>query len=159
MLEENLVLALLQTSVAGAGLVLAVYALVIPLWRRISRHRAKAEYRMYEKFKKQVAEVKQPSADQTYTLKTMLETIERYQNLPAYFSLSIMFTFISYIVSTFLSLAWISYLSYRDTIGQYLSFFFVLSTLFFMVVGIATIYLVAKALDLESEELKQKLKE
>jgi hypothetical protein len=36
-LNENLVLTLLQASITGAGLVLAVYALIIPLTRRFPK--------------------------------------------------------------------------------------------------------------------------
>ena len=156
MLNENLVLTLLQASVAGVGLVLAVYALVIPLWRRISKHRAKVEYRMYEAFRKQVAQVKQPSADQTSELGKMLDVIETYQSLPAYFGLLILVTLIGYVVSTFLSLWWVLGW-YRDLMDYSLSPVFGFSTFLFIIVGIATIYVVTTALNRESEEFKRKM--
>lgn len=158
MLEENLVLALLQASITGAGLVLAVYALIVPLWRRISRHWANIEYRMYDSFRKKVADAEQPSLDQTSTLKTMLESIEMYQSLPVFFSLSIAATFTSFTISTFLSLWWVLDWN-RDIMDGWLIFVFGLSTLLFLGIGLASIVLVTKALNREAEEFKQKIRE
>ena len=58
MLSQELVLALLQASVTGAGLVLAVYALIIPLSRRFFSFRAEEIHEEVEELKEKVEETK-----------------------------------------------------------------------------------------------------
>jgi len=113
---------------------------------------------MYEEFKKDVAIVEQPSADQTYKLKSMLEDIEMYQNLPICFSLAIVATFLGYLISTLLSLWWLLEWN-REIMNEWLLLTFGLSTFLFMGVGLASIYLVISAMNRDSEEFKRKLGE
>ena len=57
MLSETVVSTLLATSITGAGLVLAVYALITPLSEKIFKERARKLEYLLEDFEKEKAKI------------------------------------------------------------------------------------------------------
>ena len=108
MLSQDFVLTLLQASITCAGLVLAVYALIIPLSRRIFGYRAEALYEELQELKERVRETNiHVSTDELSELKTLLESIEERQAFPTYLSWGAGTTFFFYVVSTFMGVWWV----------------------------------------------------
>lgn len=93
-MEANLALALLQASITGAGLVLAVYALIIPLYKRIFGYRAEDVHETLRTFKEDALEADTLiSAEKLNELKAKLTTIEEQGKYPTYLSWGVGITF------------------------------------------------------------------
>jgi len=159
MLAQEFVLTLLQASITGAGLVLAVYALIIPLSRRFFSYRAEEINEELEGLKESIRETDtRISADELSELKAMVESIEERQGFPTYLSSGAGLTFFSYVVVTFLSFFWL--IDYnRPTADYWLPFTFFVSTIFFLSLGLYSIKDISQTMKREFEDLKQKVEE
>ena len=159
MLSQDFVLTLLQASITGAGLVLAVYALIIPLSRRIFGYRAEALYEELQELKERVRETDiHVSTDELSELKTLLESIEERQAFPTYLSWGAGTTFFFYVVSTFMGVWWV--LEWQKPImDSWLPVVFGFSTFLFLLVGLVSINDIRKIMKSEFEDLKEKIEE
>jgi len=87
MLLESHVLAFLQASITGAGLVLAVYALIVPLSRKFFGYRAEAIHEELEELKERIRETDtRVSSKELRELKAIVESIEERRGFPTYLS-------------------------------------------------------------------------
>jgi hypothetical protein len=112
MLSEGLVTAIMEASITGAGLVLAVLALVAPLSRRISRINVPAE------------------------------KIRDAQKLLKDIVVSLAITFLFYMLSLFMALGWFLEPSLQTFYELLLKIFFFTSNGFFMVFGYFVLVLI-----------------
>lgn len=159
MLEENIVLTLLEASVTGAGLVLATYALIIPLYKRIFSYRAEDVYETLQEFKKSAHEADTLiSQEKLSELKTKLETIEEQRGFPASLSWGMGITFLGYMVSTLMSYAYVASSDKPTWMEFWLPVAFVGSTLLFLILGLASINEISETMKREFEDLKKKVK-
>ena len=159
MLSQELVLVLLQASITGAGLVLAVYALIIPLSRRFFSFRAEEIHEEVEELKERVRETDtRISADELSELKAMVESIEERQGFPAYLSSVAGATFFLYLASTLMCVWWILEWN-KPTFDRWLPYAFGIATLLFLLIGIASIKDISQTMKREFEELKEKVEE
>ena len=152
MLNENIVLGLLQASITGAGLVLTVYALLIPVARQIFQNRTSELKQFLEHYKKEskkleekISKGKIPSQT-TQEIKVYLYLIERKMGLPDYMRKGMLSCFIGYISSVLMSLLWLLDW-YKPMMDAFLPWFFMMATFAFLLVGINAIidiYLVFK---------------
>jgi hypothetical protein len=159
MLTENTVSTLLTASITGAGLVLAVYALIIPLSRKYFSYRAEEIYEEIGELKDRIKETdSRISSEELGELKGMVESIEERQAIPAYMGLGAGLTFFGYIIATFLSFFWL--IDYnKPAMESWLPFTFFISTLFFLLLGVYSIKDINKTMKKEYEDLKQKVEE
>ncbi|MEM2995621.1 MAG: hypothetical protein QXI91_06395 [Candidatus Bathyarchaeia archaeon] len=85
MLNEGCVSTIAQISITGAGLILAIYALVTPLSRRISEERARILERKIQEFEELRSHITPESSktdiDNLKRLKVEIEKIKIFQDI------------------------------------------------------------------------------
>ena len=156
MLNQEIVLTLLQTSITGAGLVLAFYALIVPLLRRLFEYKVHTIVDLTQKFMQSAKDI-QPNVKELDKLKELAYKISDVQDIPAYLRYGVGFTFLGYIFCILMSYSWVvNYL--QTTIDPWLSLTFILTTVVFFVglIGIKDIHNIMK---IEFEDLKKKAEE
>lgn len=158
-LTETVVSVLLTASITGAGLVLAVYTLIIPLSRRFLSYRAEEIHGEIQELKEKVHKTNtRVSADELNELKTMVEDIEERQGFPTYLSWGTGLTFLFYVIATFLSFFWL--IDYnKPTAENWLPFTFFVSTVFFLSLGLYSIKDISQTMKREFEDLKERVEE
>jgi len=160
MLSEAAVSAVLQASITGAGLVLAVYALVTPLSHRIFTERAKILDSKIEEFEKQRCELTLDSSDKEIKqLQELRKEIEQIKIFPLYLGFGVALTFMLYMSSVLVSTGWLLFTDSRvfTTEAEIIGFFHTANILF-MAVGILVIYEVFQSMKKEFEEIKERQK-
>jgi uncharacterized membrane protein (DUF106 family) len=109
MLSELGVAAILEASITGAGLVLAVYALLTPLSRRIFRRRARMlEYKIkeFEKTRNKINPESPPK--EIKKLQDLQEEIKEFKIMPDYFKMEyVLVPFALYLFSVLSSLVYL----------------------------------------------------
>jgi len=159
MLLESHVLALLQASITGAGLVLAVYALIVPLSRKFFGYRAEAIHEELKDLKERIRETDtRVSSKQLKELKAIVESIEERRIFPTYLSWGAGLSFFGYTVSVLMCFFWIIDLN-KLTVDYYIPFTFFISTVFFLLVGIYSVKDISQTMKREFEYLKKKVDE
>jgi len=135
LLSENSVSALLQASITGAGLVLAVYSLILPLTRRIFEERSARLLKYLDELKKSAKklEIKSPKGE-VENIERLGANIRQAQKFPKYLSVGMFIVFLGYLLSTFLSILWFVDI-YRDQLDSCLPIIFATTTLAFLLVG------------------------
>jgi len=163
MLDENLVLTLLQASITGAGLVLAVYALIIPLTRKFFSYRIEAMYTEIEEVRRKVGRGDfsekdlSPSNFSTINLDELrknIDRIEQEREIPTYLSWGAGVIFFGYMTSTLMSYGWLVGWE-KQSVDVYLPFAFVVSTILFLLMGLYAIKDINQTMKKEIEELKK----
>jgi len=155
MLNQEFVFVLLQASITGAGLVLAVYALIIPLARRFFSYRAEDIHQDIQELKERIRETDTSiSQDDLSELRGMLDSIEALKDFPAYLSWVAGATFFFYLGSTLMSVWWIMDWN-KQTFDSWLPNSFGLATLLFLGVGLYSIRDISKTMKREFEDLKK----
>jgi hypothetical protein len=119
MLSESFVTAVMEVSITGAGLVLAVLALVAPLSRKIN-------------------EINVPE-----------ENIEKVKNLLLGVGISLAITFLFYMLSLFMAYGWFFEPLNQALYEMLLKIFFLLSNVFFMVFGYFVLTLIYSLMEKE----------
>lgn len=161
MLTETAVSAILQASITGAGLVLAVYALIAPLSRRIFKERAKLLQEKIEEFNIQRDKITLESSEKDIkNLGKLKKEIKGIKIVPRYMGVGIASTFVVYIFSIIVSTGWLTVPSSRTPDREFLLFtLFMVGSLLFVTVGLFTIVEVYFTMKKEFEEIKKKQKE
>lgn len=93
MISETVMSALLSASITGAGLVLAVYALITPISDKIFKERAKKLVFLFEEFNKKSKITPDTSAKDFKLLKELRNEIRAVRNFPRYLGQGIVITF------------------------------------------------------------------
>lgn len=165
MLSQILVLALLQASVTGAGLVLAVYALIIPIATKLFKSRAENLAGLREEIAKISEKLDTKDTKDTQKrisrLKTISEELSEKISFPSYLSWGILLTFVGYIASTLMSVQWLANpnATISEHIDQWLPTVFGVTTFVFLIVGIVSIKDIYSVMKKEFEETKKKIEE
>jgi hypothetical protein len=159
MLGENIVLVLLESSVAGAGLIIAIYALIAPLSRKIFEGRlemAKGRLKQFEDIKAQTTP--EEVAKYTKALKTVAGQIKELKTFPSYLGPLVLIDFALFAVTALLCSLWFT--GTREEMQVYVILAFFIASLFlFASVGIGAIIEVYRWLTLEFEQLKKEREE
>ena len=159
MLTETTVSTILTASITGAGLVLAVYALIIPLSRRYFSYRAERIYDEVQELKDRVRETNtRISQEEISELTNLIEGIQERQAVPTYLSWGAGFTFLGYVATTYLSFCWIVDF-YRQSADTLIHITFPSSTIIFLLVGLLSIKDIYQTMKKEYEDLKKKVEE
>lgn len=138
MLAESVVETLLQSSITGAGLILAVYGIIIPVFGKIIRFRMDSLKNLIKQLKeKPISEFlfREGSIEEA---KESLNYIDEIRKLPTYFTTAVIFSFLGYIATTLLCLLWLLN-SYKLNIDVWIPWIFGISSLLFAYVGYKTI--------------------
>jgi cell division protein FtsL len=158
-LTETAVSALLTASITGAGLVLAVYTLIIPLSRRFFSYRAEEVHEKIQELKEKIDKTNtRVSADELREMKAMVEGIEEQQAFPTYLGLGAGVIFLGYIVFTVLSFFWLIDYS-KQTADSWLPFAFLISTILFLLLGLFSVKDISQTMKREFETLKEEVEE
>jgi uncharacterized membrane protein len=157
MLDVGLVQTLLEASITGAGLVLAVYALIVPISTKILKRRSENLREQIEEFVKIHGEITPESPIEVIKqLEALKRRIETTKSFPSYLSIGVKLSFFLYLLSTLIALAWLLN-SNRPIMDFWLPITFVLSTVAFLFVGILSIDDIYSAMKKEYEEYKAEI--
>ncbi len=149
----------MEASIVGAGLILAMYALIVPMTHRIFEENIKDLNAKIKKFEELKSKITPESKDREITaLSDLRSEIGSMQQFPSYLGRGAVLTFFLYILTIFVDL--LLFLTPPSTILGFLVFtFFTLATFAFLVVGggaIITIYNIVKR---DFDEITKKQKE
>jgi F0F1-type ATP synthase membrane subunit b/b' len=159
MLTETAVSAILQASITGAGLVLAVYALMTPILSNILDTRGKLLRNKREEFDKLKAELdSEDPSRKVKQLEALHEEINLLKAFPKYLGWGILVVFILYFISVVYSFTWLTG-QRGDPNELFLIITFTLANLGFLVVGGYNIGEVARAMREEWKTLEKAKKE
>lgn len=163
MLSQEFVFVVLQASLTGAGLVLAIYALITPIANRLFKSRAEALAKVTKEIKKTSEEIDTKDTKDTKKkiarLTTLTEELSSKISFPTYLSLGILLTFVGYIASTLMCIQWLVNPSapITETIDHWLPAVFAASTIIFLLVGVTTITDTYRLLKKEFEKTKEEI--
>jgi uncharacterized membrane protein len=158
-METSLVLTLLEASVTGAGLVLAVYALIVPLSNKIFGYRIKEISEEVEELKKEAKKTQTSiSQDDIKKFRNLLDSIETRKDVPSYLSLWTGLSFLLFVLSAIMSLLWIADILW-SVMDFWLPITFFFSIILFLIVGLSGISDINQTMKREFEELKKKVEE
>ena len=159
MLNQDIVLALLQASITGAGLVFAAYALILTLQERILKLRAEkyAKFfndlysRMNQLSSEKVTEGNQKKLMRICDeIKALNKKLDSAKTLPTYLRFGMGTIFFGYIASTLASVLWLIGLQNADSL---LLVLFTASTVVFLVVGLASIREISSIMAYDYEKI------
>lgn len=165
MLSQDFVLSLLQASITGAGLVLAVYALIIPIASKLFKSRAETLTELKEEITRISKRIDTKDTKATRNSIARLAEISEEMSskipFPTYLSWGIFLTFLGYIASTLMCIQWLvnPNAPISEHIDRSLPTVFVLSTIIFLVVGTASIKDIYSVMKREFEETKKEIEE
>lgn len=152
MLTESFVSSILEASIAGAGLVLAVYALVIPIAGKIFELKAKVLLESLKEFKDTLTKLKDEFTDEDKRrLEELTSDIVSRKIIPTYLSLGTSLVFVCYMACALFSVGW--FLNWnRPTIDVFIAPLFAISTIIFLLIGILTVKDVSSVLKEQFKE-------
>ena len=162
MLTENLISTVLTASITGAGFILAIYALITPISRRIFEERAKLHRKKKKEFDKLKKKISSESTDKDFKqLKTLAKEIKEIKIFPRYLSLGVLTVFWLYIFTATYSFGWLMNPSQEQNIIKDLVMLvlFMASTFGFCAVGTFAIVDVYNAMRGEFEQVKKEKEE
>jgi hypothetical protein len=157
LLNQEVVSSLLQASVTGAGLVLAIYALIMPISRRLFERRTHTFIELTQRFEQSAKEAK-PDLNDVNKLKDLVYKMSEVQDVPSYLRYGMGLTFFGYILSTLISVFWIGDW-WQPTMDSLLPLAFFLTTLVFLLVGLTSINDINKIMKTDLEQIKKSLSE
>jgi hypothetical protein len=133
-LSETALSAIMQVSITGAGLLLAIYALIIPVSRKIFISRAMYLQRKTAEFeKKRQTLTPQASADEFKALQRLSGDIKETKQFPKILSAGVIFSFAAYTLTLFFSwVALVNPLYNNETSLIMINIFFIVSNGFFL---------------------------
>jgi hypothetical protein len=161
MLSETVVSTLLEASITGAGLVLAVYALVTPMSERIFRRREERLESLLKKFDEEKLKIKPDASPKDFKrLQELSDRIKEIRIFPRYLGIGVVATFLSFAVSILLDWSWLiqpaSQIPENDI---YISMSFMVAIALFLAIGFLTMVEIYDMMRKEFEDIKKKQKE
>ena len=161
MLSETVVSTLLEASITGAGLVLAVYALITPMSEKIFKERARRLQHLIEEFEKEKNKITADASNKDFKrLKKLRDEIKEIRIFPRYLSIGILITFISFMLSVIVDGGWLAQPLNRTSENEFAIYTaFVVAIVLFLFVGILTIFEIFNTMRKEFEDVKKKQKE
>lgn len=161
MLTESFVSTVIQISITGAGLILAIYALVAPLSRRIFKERARILESKIQEFEELRSHITPESSKKDIdNLKKLKVEIEEIKIFPRYLGIGVTLTFLCYMFSLIAASGWLANpLSRTPDNEAFIIILFTVSNVLFLIVGLLTIFEVFTVMKKEFEKIKKKQKE
>ncbi len=160
MLSETALLTMVQVGVTGAGLVLAIYTLIIPISRRMFNYRAKLLYKQITEFKKQNYTLTPEATNKEFKrLRQLSKNIRETRIFPRYLGVGVLFTFFSYILLALLGFVALNPINRTNEIEFFIALIFFVAIFSFLSLGIFTIYDISNTMKNEYERIKKKIEE
>ena len=161
MLSETIVTSFLEASITGAGLVLAVYALVTPLSEKIFARRTDKLEHLLEDFEKGKNKITADASNKDFKrLLELRDSIGEIKIFPRYLSYGILGTFSAFIFSALVDFVWLpnknSQVPENDPI---VIIPFLIAIILFLFIGVLTIIDISSTMKKEFEDIKKKQKE
>lgn len=160
MLSQELVLVFLQAGITGAGLVLAIYALIIPFSKKVLQSNliyflgtTKFENRLLSKLFRN----EQDKEGREKTQKALTKVIESI-SFPTYLRIGVGATFLGYTITTLASLAWLIDWQ-KSVMNLILVPLFGISTVVFLFVGLISIKDIHSTMREDFNQMIKNLKE
>jgi len=137
MMTETLASTILTASITGAGLILAIYALITPIARGIFEDRVKLLRKKRKQFDEMKAKISSESSDKEFKqFKTLSTEIKGMKIFPRYLGFGVLAVFSLYIITAFSAVGWLMNPSLDDFSRDFtLVMFFFVSTFGFLFVG------------------------
>lgn len=161
MLSETFVSIILEASVTGAGLILAIYALITPISRKIFEKRIellRTKKKEFDKMKKEISS--ESSKKDLEELKRLALEIQAIRTFPKYLGLGVLMVFLTYFVTVLDCCFWFTApTNVKSAYEPSILIFFFISTTGFFLVGICAIIDVHQAMKKEYEQLKKEQEE
>jgi hypothetical protein len=151
----------MEASMAGAGLILAIYALIVPMAQRIFKESVEdlnSKITEFEKLKNKIT----PESDdnELKQLKNLIREIKDLRKFPSYLGIGVVFTFFLFAISIYFDTLWIITPSPHSTGFDFLVvLLFITATSIFLVVGVGAISRIYKSIKKEFDEITKKQKE
>jgi hypothetical protein len=162
MLSETVVSTLLLASIGGAGLILALYALIIPISDKIFERRAEKLKSLVEEFEKEKIKITTEASktdSERERLKDSLNEFEAVEDFPRKLVLGIVFTF-SLFSSSAYSDAFLLFTPRANIVSDYITeIFFIIAILSFLVVSFYAIFEINMYMENEAHETLDKSRE
>lgn len=156
MLTDSVVTGFMEASITGAGLVLAVYALIIPMSSRIFKELDREIKDSLTEFDKLKHMITPESKKEMKKLNKLRSNMENLKKLPTYLGIGVLITFLLYCLSVIIgALELISPFYYSF---EYLPITFIVATVAFFVVGVFAILLVLVPMVNEFEAITKRQK-
>lgn len=161
MMTETLASTILQASITGAGLIIAIYALITPIARRIFEERVELHRKKKKQFDKIKEKINEESSDKDFKrLKTLAAEIKGIKIFPRYLGVGVIMVFSFYIITALYAVGWLMSPSLEEFGWDYtLVTLFIFSTFGFLGVGYSAIIDVYRAMRMEYEQLKKEKEE
>lgn len=139
MLSQDVVLVFLQASITGAGLILAIYALIIPISNRVFESNI-LDFLEALKYSKKIDNFLNNKPDKKSAEKAKSFAINFVQSwtFPTYLRFGVGATFFGYTITTLVSIAWVVDWQ-KPIVDSILVPSFIVSTLIFLFVGLISI--------------------
>jgi len=153
---EILLSIVLTTSIAGAGLIIAIYALIAPISNRIFEERLNSLHNKMVEFEKSKEKITpEESLEEFQHFRAKAVEIQSMKAFPSYLASGVKFVFTCYIMAAFFSLLWLTNVV-QNTLAEFLLIsLFCLSTISFFIVGWYAIKDVNISMKEEFEQLKK----
>jgi len=160
-MTETLASTILTASITGAGLILAIYALITPIARGIFEDRVKLLRKKRKQFDEMKAKISSESSDKEFKqFKTLSTEIKGMKIFPRYLGFGVLAVFSLYIITAFSAVGWLMNPSLDDFSRDFtLVMFFFVSTFGFLFVGSYAITDVLRTMIREFEQIKKEKEE
>jgi hypothetical protein len=150
----------MEASIAGAGLIIAIYALFVPISKRIFKENIEDLNSKITEYKKLKAKITPESDDKEAQLKLLMIEIKAKRKFPFYLGIGAIATLFLYTTSVYLDTLWLITPSPHPAgFDNLLLFFFIAGTSFFMAVGFDVVVSIYKSMKREFDEITKKQKE
>jgi hypothetical protein len=135
-ITEILLSAILTASITGAGLVIAIYALIAHLHKEIFERRLTIVQEKNREFEETKAKITPEEPwEGTQHLTAIGEEMKSLKTFPKYLGSGVQIVFTGYIISAFISVFWLTNMVQNPQAENILLFLFGLSTFVFLIVG------------------------
>jgi len=156
--SEALLSTVVQIGVTGAGLVLAIYALIIPLSRRMFSRRARDLYDDIQKFKDKRENLTPEATKQLKQLQVLADSIKETRRFPRYLTLGVLLVFFLYMtIALFGFFALFNPINNTPQNDFIIAILFLSATVAFMFLGALTIGDISWTMKKEYEEIKKQI--
>ena len=157
-MDESMVIGFMEASMVGAGLVLAVYALIIPMSGRIFKELNDELKNDLVEFDKLKSKITPESKEEMKKLNKLRGNMENLKKFPRSLGLGVLITFLLYSLSTLFDAMWFFNPMYVQATGYIFVGLFVSASVMFFAVGLFAISMVWISVQNEFEEFTKKQK-
>ncbi len=160
MIDSSIVIGFMEASITGAGLVLAAYALIIPMFHRVFEELNTELNDKLAKFEEVKSNITPVSNNKEMKQLTKLrKDINYLKKMPVRLFFGVIITFVLYLGSVVIDALWLTVQNPDNTGGYYIVGIFMVASAAFFYVGIVSITTVYIPLQNEFKQITKKQEE